>query len=77
MIIKLHADEHKITIPIPNGLVFNGLTAKILSKIENMPLTSEQLNILLRELRHAKRVLGDLPLVDIKSSTGENVLIKL
>lgn len=77
MVIKIRAEDHKITIPFPNGLVLNGLSASLISKFTDIPLTHEQLNMLIRELRHAKKILKGSPLIDIQSSDGETVVIKL
>lgn len=77
MVIKIKAEDHKLTIPLPNGLVFNGVTAKFISNIKDIPLTQNQFNVLFRELRHAKKVLRGKPILELQSSSGESVYIKL
>lgn len=77
MVIKVKTDEHKITIPLPSGLIFNGFTAKLISKIDDIPLTTDQMNVIMRELRHAKSILKGEPILEVHSNNGEDVLIKL
>lgn len=77
MTINIKADGHNIFIPFPNGLVLNPIAAAILSRIKEIPFSAPQINTLCRELRKAKKILGSTPMVEVVSSDGEKVIIKL
>lgn len=81
MRIKIDAEGRRFTIPVPTGLVMNNLTARIIGnsvrKHANVQLTGEQLRILFRELKQAKRVFPGLTLVEVKSADNDRVLITL
>jgi len=81
MKIKIEADGHRFTIPLPTGVVLNGITTKIISselkKHSDIPLTEEQLKVLIKELKRAKKTFPKLPLVDVQTADGEKVLITL
>lgn len=77
MIIKIKAEGHNIFIPFPNGLILNPVAAAIVSHFKDIPFSAMQINTLCRELRKAKKILGNIPLVEVVSSDGEKVIIKL
>ena len=77
MVIKVKTDDMKLTIPFPTGLVLNGFTAGLIKKFTDIPLTTDQMNLFIRELRRAKRLLGNTPLIEVHSRDNEDVVIKL
>ncbi|MBC7766186.1 MAG: hypothetical protein H7Y41_06840 [Hyphomonadaceae bacterium] len=81
MKIKVIGDGHRFTIPLPNGLIINGLTTRIASyyinKYTELDITREQLDALCGQLKQAKEVLQGRPLVYVKTNDGELVEIWL
>jgi len=83
MKIKIISDEHKFTIPFPNGLILNGfvmgkLADKIKEKSEfDVNISKEQLKILCRELKKTKKLLKGEPLIYVKSGDGDEVKITM
>lgn len=81
MKIKVHAEDHNFTIPIPNGLFMNNLVVNIASKAINessgMDFSKEHLKLLFKEIKKAKKLLNGVPLVYVKSKDGEEVVITL
>ncbi len=82
MLIKINTDECKFTLPLPNRLFLNNFVARIVAKFINksnlqFQLSESQLSLFCSELRRSKKALKNLPLVDVSSSTGERVIIRL
>lgn len=81
MKIKVISDGRRFTIPLPNGIVINGFTAKIASHFINkhteFDISKEQLDILCCKLKEAKKVLDKRPLLYVNSKDGEMVEITL
>jgi len=86
MIIKVKANGRKFIIPVPVmlGFLCPGLTAKIIKKEIKKDfgdLSDKQIRFALRKmkkaLRDSKKIMKDIPLVDVKSSNGEEVKIFL
>lgn len=81
MRIRIDAEGHHFTIPLPVGIIFNSFTTRIitscLKKYADIPFTEEQLYVLFKELKQAKKTLSKLPLVDVQTADGQRVLITL
>lgn len=81
MRIKIEAEGYRFTIPLPIGIMMNGFTSRMIEscikKYANVPFTKEQLFILIRELKQAKKMFPNLPLVDVKTTDKQRVLITL
>lgn len=81
MKIKIHTDEHKFTIPIPNALFMNNLVINIASKAisesSGMNFSKEHLKLLFKEIKRAKKLLNGVPLIHVKTNNGEEVNITL
>lgn len=79
MLIKVNSEEHRFTLPIPNCLLGLGAWGlRVASRYsDDIPVTPEQLRVLIRELKKARRTFGRLTLVDIESADGEKVKIVL
>jgi len=77
MVIKVKTDDMKITIPFPTGLVLNGFTARLVKTFTEIPMTTKQMNLFIRELRRAKKLLGNTPLIEVHSGDNEDIVIKL
>lgn len=73
MRIRIDADGHHFTILFPIGIILNGFATRIitscLKKYANVPFTEEQMSVLLKELRQAKKTFSKLPLVDVRPLT--------
>ena len=81
MIIKIRSTEGpNIFIPIPTGLFCNRLTAGIAAKMmeqNGMHATPEQMVRFFRAARQYKRKHPDWVMVEVESSTGDYVFVKL
>jgi hypothetical protein len=86
MKIKIEADGRRFTVPLPLGMLANGFTARLFEKYikvqVNVPdvqlnLTVDQLLVLLKELKRAKKVFRSLTLVDVRTADKQRVLITL
>lgn len=81
MKIRIEANGHRFTIPLPMRLALNGITIRIIAscikKYSDVPLKEEYLKVLSKELIHAKRSFGKLVLIDVLSSDGYKVKITL
>jgi len=81
MIIKVRSEEHNFTIPFPNALLLNNVVVTILTKIINkgndVKISKEHVKILFKDIKKAKKALGNTPLVYVKSSDGDEVIITL
>lgn len=81
MRIKVDAEGCRFSIPLPIGIVTSGLSARIiencLKKHIPVSLTEEQLSVLLKELKEAKKMFPNLTLVDVKTADDQRVLITL
>lgn len=84
MRIHINSKDVNLSLPLPNALVFNGLTARLcasaVQREENdLPLEAdrETLTRLFALLREAGELLGDTPFVEVDSANGEHVTIML
>ena len=79
MWIKVHADGKRFSLPIPNACLDIGLriAARSLAGREDIPLTEEQMRLIARELRNARKIHGRMTLVDVETADGEIVKIVL
>ncbi len=69
----------KLMICMPTRAIFSSLSATIAANVskDDLDLTSAQMRVLFREIRKSRKVLGDLPLIEVISSDGEYVRIDL
>jgi hypothetical protein len=81
MKIKIEVEGYRFTIPLPIGIIMNGFTARIIEscikKHVHVPFTGEQLVVVCRAIKQAKKVFPKLPLVQIQTADGQRVLITL
>ena len=81
MIVKVRAkDGPNLTIPIPTGLLCNRLTAGFSAKMmeqNGVHATPEQMVRFFRTARQYKRKHPDWVMVEVESSTGDYVFVKL
>ena len=81
MIVKVRAkDGPNLTIPIPTSLLCNRLTAGFSAKMmeqNGMHATPEQMVRFFRAVRQYKRKHPDWVMVEVESSTGDYVYVKL
>ena len=75
------ADGHEKvrTITVPTRVVFSSVTAAIASHLSKdaVNLTPGQMRRLFRMIRQSRKLLGDLPLVEVLESGGDYVRIDL
>ena len=81
MIVKVRAEDGpNLTIPIPTGLLCSRLTAGFSAKImeqNGIHATPEQMVRFFRAVRQYKRKHPDWVMVEVESSTGDYVFVKL
>ena len=81
MIVKVRAkDGPNLTIPIPTSLLCNRLTAGFSAKMmeqNGVHATPEQMVRFFRTARQYKRKHPDWVMVEVKSSEGDYVYVKL
>lgn len=82
MKIKVVSDDFRLSIPLPNGLIFNRLTAAICTATvkkytEGIEIPHAVFQHLFREIPHYKQILFDEPLIYVKSNDGVIVEIML
>ena len=80
MRITVRSGEFKLRIPFPTGLVLNDLTAglaPIIMKQNGMTITTKQARKAIRAMKKYKRRHRDWVLVEVESSAGDYVEIKL
>ena len=81
MIVKVRAkDGPNLTIPIPTSLLCNRLTAGFSAKMmaqNGVNATPEQMIRFFRTARQYKRKHPDWVMVEVESSTGDYVFVKL
>ncbi len=81
MHVKIRTEEFRLTLPLPNALILNGFVTGVISKAlhkhVDFPITKEQLDGLAGALRAAKRTFGSLTLVDVLSSDGDHIVVRL
>ena len=81
MIVKVRAkDGPNLTIPIPTALLCSRLTAGFSAKMmaqNGVNATPEQMVRFFRAARQYKRKHPDWVLVEVESSTGDYVFVKL
>ena len=79
-IVVKNNDEPNLWLPIPSGLVLNHFTANLASKqLKNsgFDITKEQAIRIIDELNRYRRSHPDWVLVEVQSSDGDYVKIKL
>lgn len=76
--------EKTIRLGFPTRMIFNRFTAKIGAasirkyvSTEDTDISSDDLNKLMKEINRIKRKYPDLELVNVESSDGEKVTIRL
>lgn len=81
MKVRIEANGHRFTIPLPIRVALNSVTIPIIAccikKYSNVPLKEEYLRVLRKELINAKRSFRKLVLIDVSSSDGFKVKITL
>ena len=80
MRVKVNAKGRRLTIPVPYSLLGSGLILRAISgAVQNsaVPLTPQQMRMLVDGLKEAKRNFGPLTLVDVMSADGGTVIITL
>ncbi len=81
MVIHVHQKNGpKLFIPLPTGLIFNGITAGIAARATpktDTPMNAAQLRRLFAAVRHYKQKHPDWVLVDVRSADGDRVKITL
>ena len=80
MRVKIKANGRRVTIPVPYSMLGNGLILRALSgAVQNteVPLTPQQMRMLIDGLREAKGNFGALTLVDVLSADGDTVTVTL
>ena len=82
MRISVKESEGKgINIVLPTGMVLNRLTAAVicrtLRKHSDLRITSRQAMVLIKEVKRCKRRNPGWNLVEVKSSDGDDVLVRL
>lgn len=84
MKIQVKNDEHEINIVLPTSLVFSKGTVWLANHVGRKcagdamkDIPPEALEALFAELRRIKRKYGSWDLVEVKSSDGEEVLVRL
>ena len=82
MRIHVVGDGHRLTLAFPNGLLCNRVMASVASgalkkNSGGFYLTTEQICLIFQALRRCKKQYPGLVLVDVRSSNGELVEIKL
>lgn len=73
-------DGTNLFVPLPSGLVFNGLTAGIAARVasENgVNITPDQMRRLFAIIRQYKKAHPDWILVEVQSADGDEVMVKL
>lgn len=80
--IKVPEDNFNLTLPVPLSLFINRLTCPLIANYvnkyaEGIKLDSKQLYQLFKCLNDSKKVFGHYDLVNIESSEGEIILIKM
>ncbi len=81
MVIRIRSqDGPNLTIPLPTGLVFNGITAEIAARATRStvaPMNAAQLRRLFAAIRHYKKKHPDWVLVEVRSADGDYVKITM
>lgn len=69
----------KLLLCLPTRAIFSSLSATIAANVskDELNVTSAQMRTLFREIRQSRKLLGDLPLVEVFSSDGEYIRIDL
>lgn len=83
-VFVIEKEGKKTNIRLPNGLVFNALTAKIAEKVlantNGAPqLTAAQIRHLFREMKRGHRILRerDMHMVEVSEKDGDYVLVDI
>jgi hypothetical protein len=84
MRIRIEADGRRFTILLPIGIILNRFTARIaescMKKYVSVPdasFTGDQLVILSRALKQARKDFPGLAIVDVRTADNQRVLITL
>lgn len=77
LIIK--TDGFRLRLILPTWMVLNRLTLSIVLTAARrvVPLPPEARSYLLRQCGHLRRVCRGVPLVEIRTGTGEEILVRL
>ncbi len=76
IIIKENGGKN-IHLLFPTSMILNSITAGLIQKYTKLNITREQAVMLIKELKRYKREHKDWVLVEVKSSNGDYVKIKL
>lgn len=79
MYIKIKTDGKRFALPLPNFLFDLGAwgLGMAIKNNADIPLTKEQLRLLVDALKESKRMYGHLTLVDVQTAQGEIIKIVL
>lgn len=82
MKIKIHNQSSHFTIPVPNSVAFNFITAKIASHQANKAagkavLTTQQMRKLFSCIKSVKNDFRELEFVNVESKDGECIKVYL
>lgn len=79
MRLTIKTDGFRLRLLLPTWLVLNRLTLSIALRAARrvIPLSLEGRSQLLQQCRSLRRVCRGVPLVDIRTSTGEEILVRL
>ncbi len=82
MHIRIRSEYTSLSLPLPNALVFNRMTAHLCANAARRsghasPVDEALLTQLFVQLHEAGTLLGDLPLVEVDSADGDHVEIFL
>ena len=79
MRLNIKTEGFRLRLILPTWLVLNRLILSIALRAAHrvLPLSPTERSQLLRQCRQLRRVCRGVPLVDIRTSAGENILIRL
>lgn len=81
--MRILIDEHsghKIHLVFPSSLLLNRVAARFASKMlakNDIPISPEQVNCFVKELRHFKRRHKDWKIIELQSADGDMIEIQL
>lgn len=79
MLVKIHTKEFKGTFYLPNTLLFNrlGLSIALMASQKYVKVSETGKEALLAQLKRYRKQFKGLTLVEVKTSEGEEILVKL
>ena len=77
MKIRIFSEKHRVTVPLPNMLILNPLSAVIFLSISKIDVPYANVQRLFKELRKSRRCLNGKPLVYVRTANDGVVEIKL